>query len=73
MANVIPPAALWYGQPTPEQVRSWRDRYYVDNDNKFKRGRGALFARVAGGNLMQIRYGDDGRAVNDPYPLPAPH
>lgn len=68
MASIIPPNAIYQGPPTAAQIRFWRDKYFVDNNNTAGRGHGALFADTGKG-WLQIRYGTDGRAVNDPYPM----
>ena len=68
MANSIPTAAIYPGPPTVSQIRFWRGKYFVDNNNTAGRGHGALFADTGNG-WIQIRYSADGRAMNDPYPI----
>lgn len=68
--NVIPDAARYHGPPTAAQIKSWRGKYLFDSNNTAGRGHGALFADTGKG-WLQIRYGADGRAVNDPYSMEA--
>lgn len=72
--NVVPAAALYPG-PSRERIVEIHQRYWFDAGNPWagnKLGRyyGCLFHVLPGGQLVEVRYGRDGRELPIPKPQP---